>query len=706
MKTKHKQIALVSASALTAGLAHGAIVYTYANTTTSISGGYLYLDLNQDGQIDFECNFDGSPSQTKPYVSNTPGLAEANYTPYVLSDSINHGFPLTTNGTAIGPGYESPQDIGYFWHDNATGVTGGNAVGAWASNGTNIEGYVGLVMQDNSANSYYGWAHFLYNSAGSGTLNLIDYAMETTPNTSIQAGETAYPGTGPAIVVTPLSQTNYVGGTLEMVAVATGNPASTLQWQAGAVGSGVYTNLVNGGNVSGATNNLLTISNLTSASAADYVATFSNSVSGVVSAPATLTVLPALISPAPSAVNIFSGGSATINVSYVASVPASSFQWYKNGVLLNDGGDIFGSASSNLLLSAASPSDSGNYAVVAANSYGTVTSTVPVMVQAASLPYDVYVTWLNPAAYYQFNELANPAYTNVVAFDSFGGHNGIYGYQTANGNPTNNGIVGPLPPNYAGFSSTNTALAITNTTQAWSPGWVTVAPLNLNTNSGLANVTFTAWVNPAMSEGAYAAIVSYRSAVAGTACGINYAGYHGANNTLGYHWNDNLSSWTYDSGLVIPMGQWSLLGVVIEPTNVEFYVINSSGIGYTNWVATYVTNTLANAPAPLNTPGLVGGDAASPNFIGNVDNVAVFNQSLTYQQMTNLYNVAVTGQLPPPTIVLNIKKSGANSVLTWTPALGTLLQSPSLSGPWTTNMAPQPYIITPTQSKLFYRVIY
>ena len=701
-----QKIALVSASALTAGVAHGAIVYTYANTTTSISGGYLYIDLNQDGQVDFGCNFDGSPSQTKPYVNNSIGIAQPNYTPYVLSDSGNHGFPLTTNGTLIDASYESSQDIGYFWHDNASGVTGGNAVGAWASNGANIEGYVGLVMTDNSANNYYGWAHFIYNSAGSGTLNLVDYAMETTPNTGILAGETAPPNSGPVVAITPSSQTNYVGGTLNLLGVATGNPTPTIQWEAGAVGGGVYTNLVNGGNVYGTTANILTISNITSASTADYVVMFSNSISTATSAPATLTILPALISPTPSAVNLFAGGSATINVSYAASVPPNSFQWYKNGALLNDGGDISGSTSSNLILSSVSPSDSANYAVVAANAYGMVTSTVPVMVQAASLPYDTYVTWLNPAAYYRFNELANPGYTNVIAFDSFGGHNGIYGYQTANGNPTNNDVVGPIPPDYIGFSLTNTAVAITNATAYWTPGWVTTAPLNLNTNSGLANVTFTAWVYPTISEGAYAAVVSYRSSVSGTACGINYAGYHGANNTLGYHWNDNLSSWTYDSGLIIPAGQWSLLAVVIEPTNSEFYVINSSGVGYTNWVATYGTQTLANATAPLNTPGLIGGDAASPNFIGSVDNMAVFNQSLTYQQVTNLYNVAVTGQLPPPTIVLKLQKSGANQILTWTPALGTLLQAPSLSGPWTTNTAPQPYTVTPTQSQLFYKVTY
>lgn len=53
-------------------------------------------------------------------------------------------------------------------------------------------------------------------------------------------------------------------------------------------------------------------------------------------------------------------------------------------------------------------------------------------------------------------------------------------------------------------------------------------------------------------------------------------------------------------------------------------------------------------------------------------------------------------------ISLSIERSVPNLVLNW-PG-GTLLESASLAGPWTTNPAAAPYTITPTNSQRFYRV--
>ena len=703
MKTRNKQIAFVSASALASGFAHGAIVYTYANPSKpynvcTINGPSLYLDLNHDGQADFNCYYNGG-NANKPYISDTVGLSQSLYTPFVLSDAVDgsysQGLPLTAYGTMIDSTYESAQQNGYFNQDS-----NGHSVGGWSASGTNIDGYVGLVLQDGAANNYYGWAHFVYNNTApyagvSGTLTLVDYAFETQPNTGITAGQTAEAGTAPAIVVGPSSQTGGVQESVQLTVVGTGNPAPTYQWKAGAVGSGVYTNLVDGGNISGSTSNVLTISALTSANGGDYVVELANNVSTTTSAPATLSIAPlAINSLTPSAADLLAGGRVSINVNYSSSAPVTSFQWLKNGTILNNGADISGATSSNLVITGASPLDAGNYSLVMANTYGMVTSAVDsVTVQSPSVPYDEAVTALNPVAYYRFNELADPASSNAVIFDSFGGFNGTYGYQTANGNPTNNAIAGPLPSlGFNGFSPTNTALGITNAT-AWTPSYTTMAPLNINTNTA----TFTAWIYPTVSEQAYTAIISYRAPVAGTASGIGYSPSAGLN-TLGYHWNDTQSSWSYDSGLTIPQNQWSFVAVVISPTTSEFYVINANGTSYTNQTG------VANAPAALNTQGQIGGDGISPNFIGNIDDVAIFNQSLSYQQVTNLYNVAVTGQFAA-TVVLNLQQSGSNLILNWNPPVGTLLQAPSVTGPWTTNPATPPYTFTPTQSQTYFRVV-
>ena len=80
-------------------------------------------------------------------------------------------------------------------------------------------------------------------------------------------------------------------------ATANGNPTPTVQWQVSTNGGGSFSNLSNGGNISGATTGTLTISNPTVATPADqYRAVFTNTCNGTQTATsnaATLTVSPA-----------------------------------------------------------------------------------------------------------------------------------------------------------------------------------------------------------------------------------------------------------------------------------------------------------------------------------------------------------------------------------------------------------------------------
>src|ERR1035441_4393477 len=292
MNSTRKTFALLSTSALAAGAAQGAVLYTPVNITLSASGK-LALDLNQDSTPDFLMGFGGS---AKPYISNTVAGATS---PFVLSASADQGLPLTAVGTMINGSYESAQSAGYFNKN----LGSGNVAGGWTAAGDN-EGYVGLELID-GAGTHYGWAHFIYNATGvppnnkdTGTLRLIDAAMETSAAVGILAGQTAETGV-PVVVVPPASQTGYLGGTAQLTVIAAGFPAPTFQWRAGAVSSGIYTNLPNGGGVSDGTINTLTLNNLKLANMADYVVVISNSSGSVTSSiPATLTVLPASDSPA------------------------------------------------------------------------------------------------------------------------------------------------------------------------------------------------------------------------------------------------------------------------------------------------------------------------------------------------------------------------------------------------------------------------
>lgn len=695
-----KALTALSASSLAAGMAHGTILYTNLNQTVVGSGGdSVEFDLNQDGFPDYNVTFDNN-NNLKPFISNTPGIQGTSPTTcYVLSDASDNGgansqgLPATPAGISIDSNYESDQDNGYFLQD-----TGANYVGGWTNTTGSVEAFVGLELDD-SQGTHYGWARFIYNqnvvtNGIKGTLTIVDCAMETQPGVAIITGETAEPGL-PSFSVPPASQTNYVGGAAQFNAVGVGNPSPTFQWMAGAVGSGVYTNLTDGGNISGSATANLTISNITPASAADFIVVLSNTSGSVTSSvPARLTIVPAIITGiTPTPVELYSGVNASIQVESGSAGPIT-YQWRKNGVNLSDGNGVSGTASQTLVLSDTSTGESGQYSVVLSNSYGAVTSLVDnVTIVAPEAPYQQAMIALAPVSLYSFSETNDPASSNAIAFDLIGGHNGTYGPQTENGNPNYN-IAGPrpTPDGFLGFSSSNTAF-LPGTANNSALSRVTIPPMNLNSNS----CTFTAWLYPNDNGPDYAVVLTFRGLASGTANGLNLS----PDGSLGYHWNDN--QYSYQSELFPPVDQWSFVALVITPSGAIFYLCDGTGASLS---ITNATDSVSLPSQALANPGSIGGDTVDPNFMGSIDEIALFNYALTESQITNLYNVAVTGVIttntPPPTPILTIQYSGGNAVLNWTS--GVLLQAPSATGPWTVNSsATSPYTVPPTGSQMFYR---
>ena len=94
----------------------------------------------------------------------------------------------------------------------------------------------------------------------------------------------------PVIVAEPVTTAVYAGATAQLTVGATGT-ALQYQWQSAPTGTGSFSNLANGGNVSGATTAQLTITGATAANAADYRVIVSNGSGSVTSSPkATLTI--------------------------------------------------------------------------------------------------------------------------------------------------------------------------------------------------------------------------------------------------------------------------------------------------------------------------------------------------------------------------------------------------------------------------------
>ncbi len=185
--------------------------------------------------------------------------------------------------------------------------------------------------------------------------------------------------TTPLITTQPASQTNAINGTTQFSVTAAGNAPLSYQWQATNSGSGGFTNLANGGPISGATSNVLTISPVDASWALAYQVVVTNSYGAVTSSPAaTLTVLtiPA-ITTQPVSQTVLSGSTVTFNVG-AAGVGTLDYQWRANGgtgyTNITNGGIISGANTSTLTLSGVSANWGLSYQVIVTNANGAITS--------------------------------------------------------------------------------------------------------------------------------------------------------------------------------------------------------------------------------------------------------------------------------------------------------------------------------------------
>jgi hypothetical protein len=175
----------------------------------------------------------------------------------------------------------------------------------------------------------------------------------------------------PVITTQPASQTNVAGSTVQFSMGASGGLLG-YQWQANG-GSG-FVNVENGGIFSGATSNILTLTGATGSSAVSYQVIVTNSFGSVTSAPATLSLSPK-ISTQPASLAATTGGDVSFSVAADGSAPLS-YRWFFQGNPLSN------ATNSTLVFNPLMVANGGNYSVVVANSYGSVTSSVATLTVA------------------------------------------------------------------------------------------------------------------------------------------------------------------------------------------------------------------------------------------------------------------------------------------------------------------------------------
>jgi len=196
MKTR-QSVALVSVSALAAGVAKGAIIYSGPLNLVQTLGAddtFVRQPLNMIGDSTPELTFGyefGSawgPDVQKPYVDVR--TAPSTYIPLQsgmveVLGKANTGLPVTPVGTTIDAAYATTYPLltgerGYLYQEGG----GPTVVGDWS--GTAItEGYVGILLNPGDG-THYGWLHFIDDpTTAPKQLTLVDWAYESTPGLGI-----------------------------------------------------------------------------------------------------------------------------------------------------------------------------------------------------------------------------------------------------------------------------------------------------------------------------------------------------------------------------------------------------------------------------------------------------------------------------------------------------------------------------------------
>ncbi len=165
----------------------------------------------------------------------------------------------------------------------------------------------------------------------------------------------------PEISSQPTDQTVTMGDTATFIVAANGSPPLSYQWN------------FNGTNLVGATNALLTLTDVQPGQAGNYAVLVTNDFGSVTSLLAMLTVcIPPSITMQPTNQQVSLSQSATFSVVASATAPMSC-QWYFNSEAVID------ATNATMTLHNAQTTRSGNCFVVVTNDCGTVTSTVVVL---------------------------------------------------------------------------------------------------------------------------------------------------------------------------------------------------------------------------------------------------------------------------------------------------------------------------------------
>ena len=221
----HRQLNLYALAATAAGVgvvasgspAEAKVVYTPGTVAIRLNSGWVGLDLNHDGIIDFQLNLfsEGGSCKGVPMLGPHYFRALQIYThqsnqAWALKTKVY--FPNATllcaaalpEGKVVGPhGHFEPLQAGQMLYAQSAGSWGTDDGCPWKSG---VQAFLGLKFAI-TGQIHFGWARVLSN--GIGTAYISGYAYETIPNKAIIAGKIKGPD---VVTVQPASLGHLAAG--------------------------------------------------------------------------------------------------------------------------------------------------------------------------------------------------------------------------------------------------------------------------------------------------------------------------------------------------------------------------------------------------------------------------------------------------------------------------------------------------------------
>jgi hypothetical protein len=142
----------------------------------------------------------------------------------------------------------------------------------------------------------------------------------------------------------------------------------------------------------------------------------------------------------------------------------------------------------------------------------------------------------------------------------------------------------------------------------------------------VTQATFIVWLRRNATQNDFSGILFSRGT---NVTGLNFR----TSNQLGYTWNDDILTYNWVSGLVVPDAVWCMCAISVTSSNATVYLYQASGL-------TTANNTVSHTSSILDDIKIAQDEFfGSRYFRGNIAQAVLYNRALSASEITQNFNV-------------------------------------------------------------------